>query len=93
MSTASSRPFELVRNPYPPLEVLSADQVEQIHDASMSILEGTGMRVADEEARALLRTAGFEVDDTDWRVRFDRAGLLELVAKAVEEGQEDRTEN
>ena len=38
-------PAGRVRNPYPPMEVLSADQVEAIHEASLHILESFGIEV------------------------------------------------
>jgi hypothetical protein len=44
-------PWQAIVNPYAPLEVLSADQVEAIHLASLRILEEPGMEVV--SARAL----------------------------------------
>jgi trimethylamine---corrinoid protein Co-methyltransferase len=72
-------------NPYPPAEPLSADQVESIHEASMSILERMGMRVLHPGARALFAAAGAEVDDDAQMVRLDRALVMESVAKAPAE--------
>ncbi|HTN96848.1 MAG TPA: trimethylamine methyltransferase family protein, partial [Nordella sp.] len=77
-----SRDWLELRNPYAPLAVLTEEQVETIHDASMSVLEDVGMRIMDEEARKLFAGAGFSVDHATERVRFDRQGLLELVGKA-----------
>ncbi|MEM9735066.1 MAG: trimethylamine methyltransferase family protein [Pseudomonadota bacterium] len=59
---------------YPPIEIISADQVEAIHQASLEILRDTGMRVLSGDARALYRAAGAEVRDEV--VRFD-PGLIE----------------
>jgi trimethylamine--corrinoid protein Co-methyltransferase len=75
-------PWRQHRNPYRPIEVLSADQLEAIHDASLRILEEIGMDFLDEEALSLLRTVGAEVRPGSQRVRFDRALVLELVSRA-----------
>jgi trimethylamine--corrinoid protein Co-methyltransferase len=78
------RPLRLT-NPYRPIEQFSADQIEAIHDTSMTILEEIGLRILNPEARALYGQAGFAVDEGDRRVRFERAGLLEAVARAPSE--------
>ena len=44
-------------NPYPPIEQFSADQIEAIHLASLTILEEIGIRVLSEEARELYQAA------------------------------------
>ena len=69
-------------NPYRPIEVLSAEQVELIHEASLRILEEVGMDFLHPEALEILARGGAEVEPGGERVRFDRALLEELVAKA-----------
>jgi len=69
-------PWQAVTNPYPPLEVLSADQVEAIHRTSLRIVEELGIELMSARARATLRAAGAEVDDATGTVRIDR-GLVE----------------
>ncbi|MEE2981650.1 MAG: trimethylamine methyltransferase family protein, partial [Pseudomonadota bacterium] len=59
----------LVRN-VPLYEVLDAEGVELIHDASMAILEDIGIDFRDDEAAALCTPAGADVDGH--RVRIDR---------------------
>ena len=49
--------------------VLTRDQIDRIHDASMKVLEQTGVRVDSGEATALLEEAGAFVHD-DGRVRI-----------------------
>lgn len=71
----------LVRN-VPLYEVLDSEGVELIHDASMAILEEIGIDFRDEEAAALWKAAGADVDGH--RVRIDRGLLMDLVAKAPE---------
>ena len=54
-------PWRNYRNPYKPIEVLSADQLEAIHGASLRILEEIGMDFLDDEALAVMKKAGAEV--------------------------------
>jgi trimethylamine---corrinoid protein Co-methyltransferase len=78
-------PWRHYRNPYKPIEVLSADQIESIHESSLKVLEEIGMDFLDEEALAILKTAGAEVQAGTQRVRFPRGLVLEAVAKAPSE--------
>src|SRR5882724_3631089 len=55
-------PWTEVRNPYSPMEVLSADQLEAIHLTSLRILEELGMEVMSPRALAVLEAGGAEVD-------------------------------
>jgi len=75
-------PWRTLRNPYPPIEILSAEQVEAIHDASMRILEEIGMDFLHPEALDILAAAGANVEAGSMRVRFDRALILETIARA-----------
>ncbi len=75
-------PWRQVRNPYSPIEVLSADQIEAIHDASMTVLEEIGMDFLHPQALAILDRAGAQVESGTQRVRFDRGLVEEAVAKA-----------
>ncbi len=64
---------------YAPTEVVSADELESIHNASLTILETTGMDFLDDEARRLLKDAGADVRPGSERVRFDRDMILERI--------------
>jgi len=75
-------PWRRLRNPYRPIEVLSGEQVEAIHQASLTILEEIGMDFLHPEALAILRTAGADVAAGGERVRFDRALIEQSVARA-----------
>ncbi len=77
-------PWRQPRRPYQPLEVISGDQVAAIHNTALTILEEIGMRVLEPETRALFAQAGAQVDEAEMQVRFDRAMIMELVAKAPE---------
>ena len=49
--TPGAFPWRQVRNPYSPIEVLSEDQVEAIHEASLKVLERQGLRLLFDEAQ------------------------------------------
>ena len=78
-------PWRDVRSPFPPLGVLSGDELEHVHEASLTVLEDLGMEVLGEHARRLYRKAGADVDDSAMRVRFDRGLIAEQVARAPRE--------
>jgi trimethylamine--corrinoid protein Co-methyltransferase len=81
-------------NPFPPLEVLSADEVEHVHRAALEVLERLGIRVLLPEARELLRDAGAAVDEETLIVSFppelvevalaSAPGSFRLVARSPE---------
>ncbi len=79
-NTLAQLPWREVRNPFPPIEFLSVDELEHIHDASLTILEDLGMEVIGDEARRLYREHGATVDDANMRVRLDREMVLERIA-------------
>ena len=75
-------PFARIRNPYKPVEILSADHLEAIHRASTRLLAEVGVEVMHEESRQILRRAGAEVDEATQRVRCDPAMIEAEIAKA-----------
>lgn len=75
-------PFRTIQNHFAPLEVVTPEQVEQLHEASMQILENTGIMFMDAEALDLWEKAGAKVDHARQHVWIDRGLLIELVAKA-----------
>ncbi len=79
-SSVQQRPWALVRNGYRPIEPYSADQIEAIHEASLTVLETQGIKVLLPAARDLLRAAGAEVEGE--MVRLPRELVLAEVAKA-----------
>lgn len=79
------RPWRQFTLPYRPIEVLSADAVQAIHEAALTILEEVGMKVLEPRARSLYASAGAVIDEGDMRVRFDRAMISQLVARAPPE--------
>jgi len=75
-------PARRVRNPYPPMKLLSADQVEAIHDASLHILENFGIEVMSARALSLFEQAGAKVDHATQTVWLDRGLVAEKIATA-----------
>ncbi len=64
----------------PWVDLLSDDQVQAIHDASMDVVEEVGVEFRCDDALALWRDAGAAVDGA--RVRLDREHLMALVGTA-----------
>jgi trimethylamine--corrinoid protein Co-methyltransferase len=77
------RRFAQPRLGRPPVEVLSADQLETIHQASLRILRDIGMKVLDAETRAIYENAGASVDGQ--QVTFDPAMVEALITTAPAE--------
>jgi len=75
-------PARRVRNPYPPMQMLSADQLEAIHEASLHILENFGIEVMSPRALSLFEAAGATVDHATQNVRLDRGLVAEKIRTA-----------
>ncbi len=72
-------PFAPLENPYRPMEILSDDQVETIHEASLGILRDIGLKVESRNALKLMSDARAEVDPDNGVVRFDPALVEEML--------------
>jgi trimethylamine---corrinoid protein Co-methyltransferase len=83
--TIPQLPFRTLVNPFTPLEVLSADHVEEIHRASLRILEEVGVEVLGDGAIDRLAAAGGGVDRSNRRVRLAAGLVEELIATAPSE--------
>ncbi len=70
------------RNPFRPVELVSADQLEAIHQASLTILEDIGIEFLDEEARAILKQGGAKIENGSVNVFIDRGMVDEAVSRA-----------
>ncbi|WP_421695544.1 trimethylamine methyltransferase family protein [Aestuariivirga sp.] len=68
---------------FPPMEIVSADELESIHLASLKVLSEIGMDFTLPEARDMLKAAGASVEGE--RVRFDPAMIEELISSAPSE--------
>jgi len=67
------------------MEVLNTGQVDQIHEASLTLLQTQGMCVMHERARKVLERAGAEVDHKEKVVRLGRQQVMEAVSLAPSE--------
>jgi trimethylamine--corrinoid protein Co-methyltransferase len=81
----AQRPWKQFSLPYEPIKILSGDHVARIHDTALTILEEIGMKVLEPRARDYYRSAGAKIEPGEDRVRFDRAMIEDLVAKAPAE--------
>ena len=81
-SSIPQRPWAQPRLRYRPTDVVSADELESIHEASLRVLEEIGMDVLDDEARQLLADAGAEVPTGAQRVRLPRDMVTSLITTA-----------
>ena len=75
-------PLQDVTNPYPPMALLSDDQVEAIHLTSLRILEELGIEVMSTRALDILHRAGAKVDHKSMMVRIDRVLVEQALASA-----------
>ena len=80
----SLAPLPRLSNPWPPLEILSAEQVERIVDAAYRVLEEAGLEIRSAEAREYYRRAGALVDEATQMVRMGRELVEAQLAHAPE---------
>ena len=78
-------PWKQPRNPYSPFEIVSADQIEAIHQASMKILRELGIAFLDDEALDILKEHGADVDRSTQMVKFDPELIEKYIAKSPEQ--------
>jgi trimethylamine---corrinoid protein Co-methyltransferase len=71
-----------LRNSFKPIEVLSQDQLTAIHEASLKLLEETGIEFMGTAARQLLRKVGATVDDTTGLTKLPRELVLDAIKSA-----------
>ena len=77
------KPFAQPRMTYGPTKVLSEDEVEAIHLASLKVLQDHGIDFLEPDARALFPKDGVKI--TDARVRFDPEFVTETIKTAPSE--------
>ncbi|MBT4629484.1 MAG: methyltransferase, partial [Deltaproteobacteria bacterium] len=75
------KPWKQPRNPYSPFEIASADQIEEIHQASLRILRELGIAFLDDEALDILKEHGAEVERSSQMVKFSSELIEEYIAK------------
>ena len=72
-------------NPWKPVEVLSAEQVERIVNAAFRVLEEAGLEIRSDKARDIYRRHGAIVDDATMMVRLGRDIVEGQLAHAPEQ--------
>jgi len=65
-------PLPRLENHFPPLEILSAEQVERILESALRVLEEAGLEIRSSAARAVYAAAGAAVDEATQMVRLGR---------------------
>ncbi len=78
-------PWHKIENPFPPIEILSMDQVESVIDVALTILEKQGFRFLQDESRELLQAAGADTSSNEGMIRFDRGLVTEKLTEAPSE--------
>jgi trimethylamine--corrinoid protein Co-methyltransferase len=71
--SGAPHPVGQPESPFAPLELVSLDELESIHQAALIVLKEIGIDFLHDEARAMLKDAGAEVDPASRRVRFEPA--------------------
>jgi trimethylamine--corrinoid protein Co-methyltransferase len=75
----STTQYRKLQHRFPHTPVVSEDELEALHNASLTILEEMGMDFMNGEARAILKKAGADVKPDSERVRFDRNLILDAI--------------
>ncbi|MBA3448082.1 MAG: trimethylamine methyltransferase family protein [Pseudaminobacter sp.] len=85
-SSAFEQPaFRQLKIPFAPTNIVSDDQLESIHLASLRVLREIGVDVLHDEARHIMKAHGADVREGSERVRFDSDMILETIASAPSE--------
>ena len=72
--------FRQLKNPLQPTSLISDDELESIHLASLQVLKEIGVDVLHEDARRIMKEHGADVREGSERVRFDGDMILEMIA-------------
>ena len=80
----SLAPLPRLVNPWPPLEILTAEQVERILLAAFRVLEEAGLEIRSAAAREVYRRAGALVDEETQIARLGRELVEAQLARAPE---------
>ncbi|MXZ81839.1 MAG: trimethylamine methyltransferase family protein [Gammaproteobacteria bacterium] len=72
-------PHDRIVNPYSPIELVSEDELQALHDGSMRVLEEIGLEIVSDRARELMVAHGARIDPATGYVTLDR----DLVMRAI----------
>ena len=76
-------PWRIVENTDRPIEPLTQEGIEAIHEGAMTILEDIGIEFLNTEALAIFKDAGCKVEGE--KVFLDRHWVMEMIGKAPSE--------
>ncbi len=74
--------YRQLKNPFPTMDLFSADQVEDMHQTALRMIEELGMKVLLPEARKLFAAGGAQVDESTQMVRIGREMVEAALATA-----------
>jgi trimethylamine--corrinoid protein Co-methyltransferase len=78
--TTGTGKYQRLVNTLAKTDLLPPEALDDIHEASLTVLEEIGMDVILPEARARMKAAGAQVTEGSNRVRFDRGLILDMIA-------------
>ncbi|PLP60571.1 methyltransferase [Mesorhizobium loti] len=78
-------PFRQLKIPFAPTKLISDDELESIHLASLRVLKEIGVDVLHDDARRIMKAHGADVREGELRVRFDADMILDLISHAPSE--------
>lgn len=78
-------PFRQLKHSFSPTNLLSEDQLESIHLASLRVLQEIGVDVLHPQAKEIMRQFGADVVPGSDRVRFNAETILEAISSAPPE--------
>ncbi len=64
--------YRQLRNPFPPMDVFSADEIANMHETALRTLQELGLKVLHPEARAIYAKGGARVDEESEMVYIGR---------------------
>lgn len=82
---SQQQPFKLMKRPYKPIDIMSAEEVEQAHQYSLRILSEIGIRFDLREAWPILEEHGCTVDHSDGLTKFPPEVVEHYMALAPSE--------
>ena len=74
--------YRQLRNPFPPMDVFSADQIADMHETALRMLEELGMKVLLPEARRIFASGGARVDEGSQMVHIGRDMVEHALSEA-----------
>ena len=77
--------FKQPINRLPPTGLVSSDELEAIHEASLDILQTLGIEFLNDQAKQIVRQAGGEVAGDSCLVKLDRDLVMQLLASCPAE--------